>query len=113
MCCLCIQEKNRSYGQVGKFSSTTPDILVALVDSFLEKNNVVSEVLDLDVSEMSDEEVSDCIDDIKPYVIGVFASGVNVSASTQTMPAVIDFFEKYRDKCLDGMSTFVYGGHPE
>ena len=84
--------KTGAYGQIAKFASTTPDFLLGLVDSYIESKGFVSSIIDLDVTEISEKKLLALISSLQPKLIGVFSTGVNVSASTQTMPAVIEFF---------------------
>ena len=104
--------KTGAYGQVAEFASTTPDFLLGLVDSYIESKGYVSEILDLDVAKISEKNLLALISRLKPNLVGVFSTGVNVSASTQTMPAVIDFFNDIVPKIPNSIKTFVYGGHP-
>jgi len=104
--------KTGAYGQVEKFTSTTPDFLLGLVDSYVESKGFTSNVLDLDITKISEKDLLDLISNLNPKLIGVFSTGVNVSASTQTMPAVIEFFKDIVPKIDSSIKTFVYGGHP-
>jgi len=104
--------KTGAYGQVAKFASTTPDFLLGLVDSYIESKGFVSSIIDLDVTAISEKKLLDLISSLQPKLVGVFSTGVNVSASTQTMPAVIEFFKDVAPKLPDSIKTFVYGGHP-
>ena len=104
--------KTGVYGQVEKFTSTTPDFLLGLVDSYIESNGYISIVIDLDVKKISEIDLLSIISKLNPKLLGVFSTGVNVSASTQTMPAVIEFFNDIVTKLPNSIKTFVYGGHP-
>ena len=104
--------KTGSYGQVVQFTSTTPDFLLGLVDSYIESKGYVSAIIDLDVTKISEQDLLALIVSLKPKLVGVFSTGVNVSASTQTMPAVIEFFNDVVPKIPSSIKTFVYGGHP-
>ena len=46
--------KTMAYGQIDKFTSTTPDFLLGLVDSYIESNGYISKVIDLDVTKISE-----------------------------------------------------------
>jgi len=104
--------KSRAYGQVGLLASTTPDVLLGLVDSYLESKGIVSVIIDLDVTSISQQDLLRVIIELNPKFVGVFATGVNVSASTQTMPSVISFFKDIAVNLPNNIKTFVYGGHP-
>ena len=104
--------KSGMYGQVGSLSSTTPDVLLGLVDAYLEHNDIVSVIIDLDIVSISQKNLLDTITNLSPKLLGVFATGVNVSASTQTMPSVIKFFKDIAVNLPSTIKTFVYGGHP-
>lgn len=104
--------KSGAYGQVAEFASTTPDFLLGLVDSYIESKGYVSCVIDLDVTRISEHDLISLITSLQPKLVGVFSTGVNVSASTQTMPAVIEFFDSIAPKIERTIKTFVYGGHP-
>ena len=104
--------KTGAYGQIEKFTSTTPDFLLGLVDSYIESNGYISTVIDLDVTKISEIDLLSMISKLNPKLLGVFSTGVNVSASTQTMPAVIEFFNDIVPQLPDSITTFVYGGHP-
>jgi len=104
--------KSGTYGQIGSLASLTPDIILGLVDAYLENNGITSVIVDLEVAEISEESLLSLIERLSPKLVGVFSSGVNVSASTQTMPSVIGFFRGTGEKLPDGVKTFVYGGHP-
>jgi anaerobic magnesium-protoporphyrin IX monomethyl ester cyclase len=104
--------KTGAYGQVAEFASTTPDFLLGLVDSYIESKGYVSCVIDLDVTQITQNDLISLISSLQPKLVGVFSTGVNVSASTQTMPAVIEFFDSLAPKIDKNIKTFVYGGHP-
>ena len=104
--------KTGAYGQVEKFASTTPDFLLGLVDAYIESNGFTSVVIDLDITSISELDLLSLISKLKPKLLGIFSTGVNVSASTQTMPAVIEFCSDIAPKLPDTIKTFVYGGHP-
>ena len=104
--------KTGAYGQIEKFASTTPDFLLGLVDSYIESNGFTSVVIDLDITSISELDLLSLISKLKPKLLGIFSTGVNVSASTQTMPAVIEFCSDIAPKLPDTIKTFVYGGHP-
>jgi radical SAM superfamily enzyme YgiQ (UPF0313 family) len=104
--------KTAAYGQVENFASTTPDFLLGLVDAYIEDNGFTSVVIDLDVSSITSADLIDLISTLNPKLVGVFSTGVNVSASTQTMPAVIEFCKDIVPMLPKKIKTFVYGGHP-
>jgi anaerobic magnesium-protoporphyrin IX monomethyl ester cyclase len=104
--------KGSGYGQIGSLSSTTPDILLGLMDAYLESNGIISVIIDLDVVELSKQEIIDLIIGLDPKLVGVFSSGVNVSSSTQTMPSVIGLFNDVVNLFPSKIKTFVHGGHP-
>ena len=104
--------KSGTYGQVESLASTTPDILLGLVDAYVESNGLTSVIIDLDITKISEQDLLSLIAKLNPKLLGVFSTGVNVSASTQTMPAVIDFFKDIVVNLTDKIKTFVYGGHP-
>lgn len=104
--------KGGAYKQIENLSSTTPDVLLGLVDAYLESKKISTVILDADILEISGQELLDLINNLSPKFVGVFSTGVNVSASTQTMPSVISFFYDIAPGFSDGIKTFVYGGHP-
>jgi len=104
--------KSGAYGQVESLASTTPDVLLGLVDAYVESNGLTSVIIDLDITKISAQDLLSLITKLSPKLLGVFSTGVNVSASTQTMPAVIDFFKDIAINLPDQIRTFVYGGHP-
>jgi radical SAM superfamily enzyme YgiQ (UPF0313 family) len=104
--------KSGAYGQVELLASTTPDILLGLVDAYVESNGLTSVIIDLDITKISEQDLLSVITKLSPKILGVFSTGVNVSASTQTMPSVIGFFEDIAINFPDKIKTFVYGGHP-
>ena len=104
--------KSGAYGQVESLASTTPDVLLGLVDAYVESNGLTSVIIDLDITKISAQDLLSLITKLSPKLLGVFSTGVNVSASTQTMPAVIDFFKDIVVNLTDKIKTFVYGGHP-
>ena len=104
--------KSGAYGQVESLASTTPDVLLGLVDAYVESNGLTSVIIDLDITKISAQDLLSLITKLSPKILGVFSTGVNVSASTQTMPAVIDFFKDIAINLPDQIRTFVYGGHP-
>jgi radical SAM superfamily enzyme YgiQ (UPF0313 family) len=104
--------KSGAYGQVESLASTTPDILLGLVDSYVESNGLTSVIIDLDITKISGQDLVSLITKLSPKLLGVFSTGVNVSASTQTMPSVIGFFKDIAINLPDKIKTFVYGGHP-
>jgi radical SAM superfamily enzyme YgiQ (UPF0313 family) len=103
--------KGLVYGPVNeKYASFSPCVLTGLLDSYIESKGFKSEIIDLEVDRLSSSEIKTIIHDLNPRWIGVLATGVNVSASTQSMPSVIHLFENV---LIDlGIKTFVYGGHP-
>ncbi len=104
--------KSGAYGRVSSLASTTPDVLLGLVDSYIESNGVTSVIIDLDITDIPRQSLIDKIIGLNPKFVGVFATGVNVSASTQTMPSVISFFKDIAIGFPSDIKTFVYGGHP-
>ena len=104
--------KSGAYGQVESLASTTPDVLLGLVDAYVESNGLTSVIIDLDITKISAQDLLSLITKLSPKILGVFSTGVNVSASTQTMPAVIGFFKDIAINLPDQIRTFVYGGHP-
>tara|TARA_B100000795_G_scaffold44415_1_gene29146 strand:+ start:2571 stop:4076 length:1506 start_codon:yes stop_codon:yes gene_type:complete len=104
--------KTSAYGQVEEFASTTPDFLLGLVDAYIEDNGFTSVVIDLDIASISSSDLISLISRLDPKLVGIFSTGVNVSASTQTMPAVIEFCRDIVPMFSDKIKTFVYGGHP-
>ena len=104
--------KTGAYGQVEQYASSTPDFLLGLVDAYVESHGYSSLVIDLDITTIAEKDLISLISKINPKLLGVFSTGVNVSASTQTMPAVIEFFNDIAPKLPESIKTFVYGGHP-
>ena len=109
---LIHSSKSGAYGQVESLASTTPDVLLGLVDAYVESNGLTSVIIDLDITKISAQDLLSLITKLSPKILGVFSTGVNVSASTQTMPAVIGFFKDIAINLPDQIRTFVYGGHP-
>lgn len=107
--------KDLVYGPVNeKYASFSPCILTGLLDSFLEQEGFKSEIIDLEVDRYTPIEIETKLKEINPRWVGVMATGVNVSASTQSMPSVINLFSRVLGNLSKQMDfkTFVYGGHP-
>jgi anaerobic magnesium-protoporphyrin IX monomethyl ester cyclase len=107
--------KDLVHGPVNdKYASFSPCILTGLLDAYIENEGFKSEIIDLEVDRYTPTELTAKLKNINPKWVGVLATGVNVSASTQSMPSVINLFN---DVLLDlakelNFKTFVYGGHP-
>lgn len=92
------------------YTSKSPCILTGIIDAYVESKGFVSKIIDLEVEQLTDKQLTEIISRMSPAWVGVMATGVNVSASTQSMPAVIDVFNNSLKKLE--CKTFVYGGHP-
>jgi anaerobic magnesium-protoporphyrin IX monomethyl ester cyclase len=103
--------KGLVYGPVNeKYASFSPCILTGLLDSYIESKGFKSEIIDLEVDRLNSSDLKAILNELKPSWVGVLATGVNVSASTQSMPSVIDLFKNVLSDL--NFKTFVYGGHP-
>jgi radical SAM superfamily enzyme YgiQ (UPF0313 family) len=97
-----------------KYASFSPCILTGLLDAYLENEGFKSEIIDLEVDRYTAADLKIKLQEIKPRWVGILATGVNVSASTQSMPSVINLFKEVLTdlKKIQNFYTFVYGGHP-
>jgi radical SAM superfamily enzyme YgiQ (UPF0313 family) len=103
--------KGLVYGPINEeYASFSPCILTGLLDSFVESKGFKVSIIDLEVDRFSKDELRSQILNLKPKWVGVLATGVNVSASTQSMPAVIDLYKNVLSSLE--VNSFVYGGHP-
>lgn len=105
--------KSLAYGELDDiYTAKSPCVLTGLLDAYISQKGIDSEILDLEVEDFKTKK--DLIMEIErrsPSLIGVIASGVNVSASTQSMSAVIDLCKNILCEFKE-VTKFIYGGHP-
>ncbi len=79
-------DRKQIYQDLAKdFSAIEPPYWVAVLAAFLRNNGLAVEIIDANAENISPEEVSNRVNEIKPYLSAVIVYGSQPSASTQNM----------------------------
>ena len=99
------------YQSLGDLAAIEPPLWCRLLSSYCEKKGVEADILDADAEEYDAETTIQKAIDAKPVLVVVVAHGQQPSASTQMMPAVMYFCQRFKAERED-IPVLVIGGHP-
>ena len=88
-----------------------PPLWIRLLSSYCEKKGIETAILDADAEGYDAETAIQKAVDANPTLAVVVAHGQQPSASTQVMPAVIYFCQRFKAERED-VPVLVVGGHP-
>lgn len=108
-----VNVKEINYGITSSnFAAIAPNIPMGLLHAYLQGKGVPVDFIDSDVENYSIDELLGILDDEKPSLVCLVATGSNPSASTMSMVGINKFFEKLQQRGSPSYKTCVYGGHP-
>lgn len=108
-----VNVKKELYGPTAnEYAAIAPNIPMGLLHAYADVHNVPIEMIDSEIEQYSIEELLDKLEELKPQLVGIIATGPNPSASTMSMVGVINFFNQLKQRKNIKFKTFIYGGHP-
>lgn len=113
---LIVNPSNRTniyQGLADEFAAVEPPVWPRLIASYLEAKGIPVEIIDAQVLKSSQGQLARIIaEDIKPAMVVVAVYSQQPSASTQTMPAAIEFCEALNRWSGAMIPLVVVGTHP-
>ena len=99
------------YESLSDLAAKEPPLWCRLLSSYCEKKGIETAILDADAEDYDVETTIQKAIDAKPELAVVVAHGQQPSASTQVMPAVMYFCQRFKAERED-IPILIVGGHP-
>lgn len=88
-----------------------PPLWARLLASYCERKGIKTAILDANALDYRAQTVAACVFDMKPNLVVIVAHGHQPSASSQTMPSVIEVSRTIKEATPD-IPVLIVGGHP-
>ncbi len=100
------------YGDTLKYVACEPPYWMALAAEYCRDRGMNVKLIDAEAENMSFEEVAALTGQLSPYLVGIFVTGTNLSASTQKMQGADVTCQTIKEKCSSDVPVFLWGLHP-
>ncbi len=105
-------DKKKVYGSLSSsLSAIEPPLWAALIAAYVRDKGYSVAIIDAEAENLSPEDVTKQVSDLKPILIGFIVTGSNLSASTWNMTGAREYIRALKAGSADS-KMFLWGLHP-